>query len=171
MYILGGLFFNHFARALERPERFITIAIVGFFFFCEKSINIEIWFFEKGVKTTSGNKTKLECWMICRAHYTVIIWCHFQAFFTRALTLSSRDCFFAFLSICQQCLIFNLHLKIWKKLSTNSTRGSNSVVVNYWNDPSEYFCPNSFSLSAIYDSLKSKVWKVVESENDKVSFS
>ena len=59
---------------------------------------------------------------------------------------------------------------IWKlkKLSTNSSRDFNTVLdtINYyWIDPDKYFCPNSSSLSAIYDRFKLKVLKVVESKN------
>ena len=55
-----------------------------------------------------------------------------------------------------------------KKLSTNSSRDYNTVLgtINYyWIDPAKYFCPNSSSLSTIYDSFKSKVLKVVKSKN------
>ena len=57
-----------------------------------------------------------------------------------------------------------LHFKN-KNLSTNSSRDFNSVlntINQYWIDPAKYFCPNFSSLSAIYDSFKSKVLKVVE---------
>ena len=60
-----------------------------------------------------------------------------------------------------------LHLRI-KKLSMNSLRYFNSVldtINHYWVDPAKYFCPKTSSLSAIYDSLKLKVLKVVESKN------
>ena len=56
-----------------------------------------------------------------------------------------------------------------KKLSTNSSRDFNSVldtINQYWIDPAKYFCPKSSSLSAIYESFKSKVLKVVESKTD-----
>ena len=55
-----------------------------------------------------------------------------------------------------------------EKLSTNSSRDSSSVldtINHYWIDPAKWFCPNSSSVSAIYDSFKSKVLKVVESKN------
>ena len=50
----------------------------------------------------------------------------------------------------------------------NSSRDFDSVVdtINqYWIDPAKYFCPESSYLSAIYESFKSKVLKVVESKN------
>ena len=60
----------------------------------------------------------------------------------------------------------------------NSPRDFNSVLdtINYyWIDPAKHFCPNSSSLSAIYDRFKLKVLKVVESKNGhhfyQVSFS
>ena len=55
-----------------------------------------------------------------------------------------------------------------EKLSTNSSRDSSSVldtINHYWIDPAKWFCPNSSSVSAIYDSFKSKVLKVVKSKN------
>ena len=54
-----------------------------------------------------------------------------------------------------------LHLKI-KKLSINSLRDFNMYC---WIDLTKYFCPITSSLSATYDSFKSKVSKVVESKN------
>ena len=39
------------------------------------------------------------------------------------------------------------------------------TINHYWINPATYFWPNSSSLSAIYDSFKSKVLKVVESKN------
>ena len=60
-----------------------------------------------------------------------------------------------------------LHFKN-KKLSTNSSRDFNSVldtINQYWIDPGKYFCPKSSYLSAIYESFKSKVLKVVKSKN------
>ena len=63
--------------------------------------------------------------------------------------------------------LYTLHLKI-KKLSTNSPRDFNSVldtINHYWIAPAEYFPPNTSSLSAIYESFKSKVLKVVKSKN------
>ena len=39
------------------------------------------------------------------------------------------------------------------------------TINHYWIDPAKYFCPKSSSLSAIYDSFKSKVLKVVKSKN------
>ena len=59
------------------------------------------------------------------------------------------------------------HLKI-KKLSTNSPIDFNSVldtINHYWIDPAKYFCHNTSSLSAIYDSFKSKILRIVESKN------
>ena len=50
----------------------------------------------------------------------------------------------------------------------NSSRDFNSVldtINQYWIDPAKYFCPESSYLSAIYESFKSKVLKVVESKN------
>ena len=62
---------------------------------------------------------------------------------------------------------FTLYFKN-KKLSSNSTRVFNRVldtINQYGTEPAKYFCPNSSSLSAIYDSFRSKVLKVVESKN------
>ena len=62
---------------------------------------------------------------------------------------------------------YTLHLKI-KKLSMNSPKDFTSVldtIHHYWTDPARYFCSNSSSLSAICDSFKLKVLKVVESKN------
>ena len=60
----------------------------------------------------------------------------------------------------------------------NSSRDFDSVldtIIHYWIDPAKYFCPNSSSLSAIYDSFKSKALKVAKSKNERhfylVSFS
>ena len=53
----------------------------------------------------------------------------------------------------------------------NSSREFNSVVdtINHYQiDPAEYFCPNSSSLSAIYDSSKCKVLKMVEINMKKI---
>ena len=50
----------------------------------------------------------------------------------------------------------------------NSSRDFNSLldtINQYWIDPAKYFCPESSYLSAIYESFKSKVLKVVESKN------
>ena len=50
----------------------------------------------------------------------------------------------------------------------NSSRDFNSVldtINQYWIDPAKYFCPKSSYLSAIYESFKTKVLKVVESKN------
>ena len=40
-------------------------------------------------------------------------------------------------------------------------------INKYWIDPVEYFCPDSSSLSTIYDSSKSKVLKMVKMKNEK----
>ena len=63
--------------------------------------------------------------------------------------------------------VITIHLKI-KKLSTNSPRDFNSIldtINHYWITPAKYFSLNTSSLSAIYDSFKSEVLKVVESKN------
>ena len=55
-----------------------------------------------------------------------------------------------------------------EKLSTNSSRDFKSgldTIEYYQIAPAKYFCPNTSSLSAICDSLKLKVLKVVESKN------
>ena len=55
-----------------------------------------------------------------------------------------------------------------KKLSTNSPRDFYSgldTINHYWIDPAKYFCPKTSSLGAIYDSSKSKVVKVIKSNN------
>ena len=57
-----------------------------------------------------------------------------------------------------------LHLKI-KKLSTKSAEDFNGVLdtINHNRiGPAKYFCPKSSSLSAIYNSFKSNVLKVVK---------
>ena len=73
----------------------------------------------------------------------------------------------SFISYSSVFTYFTLQLKI-KKLSTNSPRDFNSVldtINHYWIAPAEYSSPNTSSLSAIYESFKSKVFKVVESKN------
>ena len=53
-------------------------------------------------------------------------------------------------------------------LSTNSPGDFNSVLdtINHNRiGPAKYFCPKSSSLSASYDSFKTKILKVVESKN------
>ena len=50
----------------------------------------------------------------------------------------------------------------------NSPRDFNSIldiISPYWIDQAKYFCPNTSSLSAIYDSFKSNFLKVDESKN------
>ena len=50
----------------------------------------------------------------------------------------------------------------------SSTRDYDSVldtINHYWINQAKYFSPNSSSLSAIYDSSKSKVLKRVKSKN------
>ena len=50
---------------------------------------------------------------------------------------------------------------------TNSLRDFNSVLDtnnHYWIAQAKYFFPNTSSMSAIYDSFKSKILKLVESK-------
>ena len=64
-------------------------------------------------------------------------------------------------------IVLTLHLKE-KNLSIQSTRNFKSgldTIDHYQIAPAKYFCPNISSLSAICDSLKLKVLKVVESKN------
>ena len=97
----------------------------------------------------------------------ILVCCkHKKCEISDGLTTITRNYNVSFGQHCKQ-VCFNLHLKI-KKLSTNSLRDFNSVldIINhYWIDPAEYICPNSSSLSSIYNSSKSNVFKRVKSKN------